>query len=80
MMSKTNAAFEILQEYGKPLSVGEIISIALYREMITVKGLTPKATLNADLLNENKRRLKQGRKTRFKKVGNATWGLTEWYE
>lgn len=78
MISKTSAAYLILQEFKKPLSAAKIISIALEREMIETLGLTPDATLNADLISENKRKNKSGKKLRFVRVGPQTWALTEW--
>jgi hypothetical protein len=72
-MSKTNAAYSILQEYKKPMKVKEIIDIALKRGMIEVNGKTPESTLASDLLQENRRKQKQNRPVRFKKVGPGQW-------
>lgn len=71
--SKTDAAYLILQETNQPMHIREIISIALDRGLITVKGKTPESTLATDLLLENRRRQKQNKPNRFKKVGPGTW-------
>ncbi|MHB8192942.1 MAG: winged helix-turn-helix domain-containing protein [Bellilinea sp.] len=78
MMSKTSAAYLILKEAGKPLTVREILLIALSRNLFNVNGKTPETTLNADLHNENMRRKGRGERTRFTKVAPKTWALTEW--
>jgi len=79
-MSKTAAAYDILEDYGKSLTIKEIISIALERGLIETHGLTPDATLNADIINENKRKIRMGRPTRFVRVGPQKWGLVEWFD
>ena len=78
MYTKTEAAFMILKEHGKPLHVKEIIRIALERKMIETKGKTPWLTLTSDLHNENKRRTKLGRDLRFIRLDKGIWGLAEW--
>jgi DNA-directed RNA polymerase delta subunit len=78
MFSKTEAAYKILKEAKKPLHVAEIVKIAIAKKMIRTKGKTPESTLAVDLLLENRRKDKQGIKTRFVKIGSGTWGLTEW--
>lgn len=76
--SKTEAAYLILKSSKKPLHVGEIVEIALEKNMIKTSGKTPESTLAVDLLLETRRRAKQEVKQRFVKVGSGTWGLTEW--
>lgn len=78
MLSKTNAAFEILRESKKPMTPREIIKMALGRGMIKTRGKTPDATLAVDLLLETRRRASRGAPQRFVRVGPALWGLTEW--
>jgi len=78
MYTKVEAAYLILKEHNKPLSLREIIRIALSRKMIETKGKTPWSTLGADFCNENKRRTKQGRDLRFVCIGQGVWGLVEW--
>lgn len=78
MLSKTEAAYNILKHHRKPLHVKEIIKIALSEKMIVTKGKTPESTLGSDMYTENNRRREQGRKPRFCHVGPGMWGLTEW--
>lgn len=78
MLSKTEAAYNVLKSAKKPLHVVEIIKIALAKKIIQTKGKTPESTLAVDLLLENRRKTKKGIKLRFVKVGPGTWGLSEW--
>lgn len=78
MISKTEAAYKILKERKKPLHVSEIIEIALEKNLISTEGKTPHSTLSVDIYLENKRRENRNIPLRFKKVGPATFGLTEW--
>ena len=78
MYTKTEAAFKILKDYGKPLHLKEIIRIALSNNMIETKGKTPASTLGADFHNENKRRVKRGESIRWCRLGEGMWGLVEW--
>ena len=77
-MSKTEAAYKILKDFGKPMHVKEITKIALEKGMIQTTGKTPATTMNADIYLENKRKEKLGREKRFVKVSSGVWGLTEW--
>lgn len=77
MFSKTEAAYRIIKAAGKPMHVKEIIEVALAKKMIKTSGKTPHATLEAELLLENKRKAKRDIKPRFVKVGPSTWALTE---
>ncbi len=65
MMSKVEAAFQILKKYNKAMTYKEIIEIALNSKMISTKGKTPDATLRVDILKENQRRTNSGRELRF---------------
>jgi len=78
MYTKTEAAFKILKDNGKPLPVREIIQIALSKKMIITTGKTPDATLEADFINERKRRVKRGESLRFVRTAPGIWGLAEW--
>lgn len=78
MMSKTEAAYAILKRTKRPMTVKEIIKIAISDRMIITKGATPDQTLNVDMYLENKRRDHQNRQKRFKRHENGYWGLTEW--
>lgn len=67
-ISKIKAAVLIFKKYKKPFSSRELVEIALKQKLIKVNGLTPHATMNADILNENKRRKNSRRKPRFLRV------------
>ena len=66
MMSKTAAAFKILQSHKGPMTCEEIIKIALKKGYIETKGKTPANTLRVDISNEIKRNNAKGIKPRFK--------------
>ncbi len=64
-MSKTNAAYEILKEYNRPMSYKRIIDIAIKQNLIITKGKTPDQTLRVDINNEIKRKNKNNKPQRF---------------
>ncbi len=72
-LSKIKAAVKIFKEKKIPLSSQELIDIAMKRKMIKVKGITPAQTMNADILNENKRKRKNKLRVRFIKTKNRKW-------
>ena len=72
-MSKIKAAVKIFKEKKRAMSPQELIDIALDKRLIKVNGITPRATMNADIINENKRRSKRGLKPRFKRNSNSRW-------
>ena len=78
MDSKIEATYKILKEYQKPLHTKKIIEIALSKQMIETKGKRPTATLYTNIIHENRRREKSGRKPRFYRVGPSVWALSEW--
>ncbi len=74
-ISKIEAAVKILNEKKREMTAKEIIDIALRRNLIKVKGKTPDVTLNADIINENKRRNKNKIQARFKRTSIGKWSL-----
>ena len=78
MMSKTEAAYAILQRRGRPMTAREIVGIAVAEGMIETKGKTPHQTLHVDLYLENKRRESTNRPKRFERQERGYWGLVEW--
>ena len=74
-ISKIEAAVKILNEKKREMTAKEIIDIALRRNLIKVKGKTPDVTLNADIINENKRRNKNKIRARFKRTSIGKWSL-----
>ncbi len=72
-LSKIQAAIKIFKERKIPLTADEIVQIAMARNLIKVNGKTPRATMNADFINENRRRSKSNLKPRFKRSSNSKW-------
>ena len=64
-LSKTNAAYEILNTFGKAMTYEELITYAINNEMIITTGKTPAATLRVDIYNEINRRKKSKKRQRF---------------
>lgn len=79
-MSFTNAAEYVLrqQENQQPMHYRAFTEIALREGLISTKGLTPEATMYAQILSEISRRIKQGRQPRFVKHGGGFVGLASW--
>lgn len=73
IISKIKAAILLLKIKKRPLHTNEIINLAIKKNLIRTKGKTPAATLNADILNENKRRKLKNLKPRFVKTAPKTW-------
>jgi hypothetical protein len=67
------AAFEILKQKGKPLTVKEITESALKQNFIYNSGKTPGATMGATLYNDIK-----NDKSVFVKTQKGCFGLKEW--
>lgn len=78
MLSKVDAAYQILKRKGKPMDVNDIIEIAIKKEMIKTKGKTPADTLRVDIYKENKRKKGKKESRRFTELGNGMVGLSEW--
>ena len=66
-LSFTNAAEKVLDEHanGKPMHYRAITERALELGLIQTSGLTPQATMYAQILQENQRREKRGEPKRF---------------
>ncbi len=67
-------AYEILKEAKKPLHTDEITEIALQKGWLKTAGITPKATMNAQLIVDTN---KKGEKSLFKKTGPSTFAINE---
>ena len=67
-------AYEILKEAKKPLHADEITEIALQKGWLKTAGITPKATMNAQLIVDTN---KKGEKSLFKKTGPSTFAINE---
>ena len=61
-----------------PMHYRDITSKALELGWLKTEGLTPEASMYAQILTEIQRREKQGKIPRFEKLGNGMVGLTIW--
>jgi hypothetical protein len=71
-LSKTNAAYEVLKKFKRPMSYKEIIKYAVENKLIVTNGKTPEATLRVDVVLENKRRHNSNKPIRFKIINSKT--------
>ena len=69
------AAHRVLADAGHPLRYEEITKRAIERDLINPQGMTPEATMGAQLYSDIKN---QGANSRFRKEGEATFGLAVW--
>jgi restriction system protein len=79
-LSFTDAAEQVLQEQSNPtpMHYKEITRIAMEKGLLSTRGLTPEATMYAQILTEIGRYLKRGVAPRFQKLGQGMVGLTAW--
>jgi Restriction endonuclease len=79
-LSFTDATMYILENYaqGQPMHYRDITRKALELGLIKTSGLTPEATLYAQVLTEIGRWAKRGEEPRFVKEGKGFIGLTSW--
>ena len=73
--SYKDAAQQMLTEVGHPLHYKEITQRALDAELINPQGLTPEATMGAQLYTDIKRR---GTASAFRKESRGVFGLAMW--
>ena len=80
LLSFTDAAEAVLKQFGhkQPMHYKAITDKALVLGLVSTKGLTPEATLYAQVLTETKRRAQRGEPPRFLMHGKGLIGLTEW--
>ena len=69
-MDFLTAAYQILESSGAPLHYKEITRRALAKGLIETSGMTPEATMGAQLYTDSKKE-----DSRFEQVGRATFGL-----
>jgi restriction system protein len=74
-LSYKDAALRVLRQAKQPLSIQDITERAVSMELINPQGLTPDATMGAQLYMDIKR---QGAASRFRKEGRNLFGLAEW--
>ncbi len=79
-LSFTDAAEQVLERYGdkKPMHYRAITEKALEIGLLRTEGLTPHATLYAQILTEIERKARRGGAPRFVKYGKGMVGLTKW--
>lgn len=80
LLSFTDAAEAVLKQFGhkQPMHYKAITDKALVLGLVSTKGLTPEATLYAQVLTETKRRAQRGEPPRFLMHGKGLIGLAEW--
>ena len=69
------AAQQVLAGSGRPLRYEEITKRAMDRDLINPQGMTPEATMAAQLYQDIK---SKGANSLFRKEGKATFGLAVW--
>jgi len=74
-LSYKEAALRVLREVGQPLSAQAITQRAIEQGLINPQGLTPDATMGAQLYTDINRR---GAASLFRKEGRNLFGLAEW--
>ena len=79
-LSFLDAAEQVLmgQADHKPLHYREVTRLILEQDLVQTKGLTPEATLYAQILTETKRRIGRGEAPRFVLHGKGYVGLAQW--
>jgi restriction system protein len=72
-----DAAEEVLRRHspGAPLHFKHITELALEDDLVESKGLTPEATMGAQLYSDVKRRTASGKPERFRQYGKGLFGL-----
>jgi restriction system protein len=74
-LSYKEAAVQVLEEAGQPLHYREIVRRSVDGELINPQGLTPEATMGAQLYSDVKRR---GSESLFRRESRGVFGLAEW--
>jgi len=79
-LSFTDAAEAVLEQFGhkQPMHYKAITEKALALSLVSTKGLTPEATLYAQVLTETRRRTRRGEPSRFIMHGKGMIGLAKW--
>ena len=74
MSSFKDVAFQILEDYGKPLHSNEITKIAIEKGWLKTAGKTPEGTMNAQLVVDIN---KNGEQSRFIKTAPSTFYIND---
>ncbi len=78
MISKVEAAYQILTEIGTPQHYTDILNLAVERGLINTRSLTPGSALISSIVQDTAKRMSRGELPRFDQMGNGVYGLTEW--
>lgn len=76
--SSVDVAYKILRRRKRPMTPKELIKIGMEKYGLVMGGKTPDATLNANFINERKRRDAAGKEQRFVRIRPGQWGLVEY--
>jgi len=81
MLSFTDAAEHVLQhaDNRRPMHYRDITARALEQHLLNTSGLTPDATMYAQIMQENQRRSRRGERPRFERYGKGMVGLSAWH-
>ncbi len=74
-LSYKDAAYEVLKSEGRAMSYAEITQIALELGLINPQGMTPEASLSAQLYTDIQ---ENGLSSAFRREGPGMFGLAEW--
>lgn len=76
------SARKVLEQFGnrKPMHYRDITSMALKMGWLQTNGLTPEATMNAQIVTDVHRKKKRGQASRFVMCGRGFFGLSEWID
>lgn len=77
ILSFAEVAYRIIRQRGRPLSPGEITSLAIAEGILSTAGKTPAATMGARLYVDIK---KKGNDSKFIKTNRGKFALREWPE
>lgn len=76
------SARKVLEKFGdrKPMHYCDITDTALRMGWLRTNGLTPKATMNAQIVTDIHRKKKRGQNSQFVMCGRGFFGLSEWVD
>jgi restriction system protein len=80
-LSFTDAAEHVLRRFGnrRPMHYRDITTKALEQGLVSTSGLTPEATMYAQIIQENQRYSRRGERPRFERYGRGIVGLSAWH-
>ena len=80
-LSFTDAAEYVLRHFSnrQPMHYRNITAKAFEHKLLNTSGLTPDATMYAQIIQESQRRSRRGERPRFERYGKGMIGLTAWH-